>query len=369
MNNIEPIYVVFAIFLATLGLIKNKKVQFWGVFFSFVIIFVMAEVGPDYSGYKMIYESNAQGEIAHGELLYSYLNKFCVSLGISYNLFRVGFLSLFVFLLIYSINKITNKTSVCFLMYYFAFIVYLISAYRQLAIISVFIFSIYVMFYKSKKNNIVWNCFVLGINFLAIFIHTAAIFQFLIICICVLFEFVKINKLKIINDKIINNLPLVLLLCLCIRFIICGLLEIFPSLQHLISNIPYNNEWEVLGFGQMSRLIILLNLYEMYKNKRQSKQIQSLFVIYTYSMLLYFVLPFDLLLGRLINTIRFLEPILFLNMLEQYNEFECYRLFKFKMSKRSIYIIAMIGTYVLIFMAQMILQTGYEYKHMFFKVN
>lgn len=366
MHNIEPIYVIYAIFLAVLGLIKNKKIQFWSVFFSFVIIFVMAEIGPDYAGYRYLYNSNAKGVFEHGELLYSYINKFCANIGISYNLFRIIFLSICLFIFLYSLNKMTSNISVCFMLYYLVFIVYLISAYRQFAIISIFVFSIYILYYKESKNNIFWNMFVLAINFMAVFIHTAAILQLGIILICILFKIFKLGKLKNLAEKILVNSPLVLLICLAIRLMLYGALSI-PFFRDILLKFPYFiQRYSAFDFGQIARLVILLNLYEMNKKVFVSQQTKKLYNIYGFSMLLYFVLPFDL-MGRLINTIRVFESILFLSMIGKYKNFEYCKFRKFKISKQTIHTLVMVGTCILIFVSQMAFQNGYQYVHMFIK--
>ena len=57
LNNVHPIYIVFSLLLAILCLVRESKLKSTIIVLMYILIFICAETGADYTGYKIIYEN------------------------------------------------------------------------------------------------------------------------------------------------------------------------------------------------------------------------------------------------------------------------------------------------------------------------
>lgn len=309
MSNALIIYSLFFIGLIVLSCINKQKTSFFLGVSLFVLLFVCAEVGADYVSYKNIYQQSGIGnfEVGRIEKLYLYINYFFYKLGFSYKLFRVCLLSLCLLVISSVIYKTSSNFAFSFLILYGFYIIYLVSAYRQLITMAIFIFSIWLLVYKKKK------CLPLILNFTAIFIHNLAIIQFLVFCFIYIYESLSKKEIKI---KFSLKTTIFLILgCLVIRFLLYFTLRV-EKVKSLLSFIPsyYLNEVSFINEGLLSRLCEFLIIVLLYNYAQENENNNKLLTIYILAMLLYFSVPYELIMGRLINNIRLLEIIIIPNL-------------------------------------------------------
>lgn len=128
------------------------------------------------------------------------------------------------------------------------------------------------------------------------------------------------------------------------REIIYNILNLIGKGKHFLS---YSQTIELFPFGMITRLIpfiIILFLYK-YKNELENK----ILIFYSFSIILYCLFPFDLLMGRLTNNGRILESLLFPILIKQY---------KNKINKMLI-LFFIIFYFLLVLTNQLLKQRGY----------
>ena len=362
MKNINVVYIIFPLILLLLNTIKNNKIKFVLSYCLFVFVFVMAKNGSDYEGYKYLYNNYSTTTGLHGEPLYVAINILFYSLGLSYEMFRVIFLSAFLFLFLFSLYKISNNFIISFVISYVLFLVYFVSAYRQFATIAIFIFSIYLLFYNK---SIYREKITIIINFLAIFIHSLAIFQLFLFVIIILYRKIKKRHLVLNKEFLKQNLLIIILTMVITRIVVY-----FVCSQEVVQNffawIPYFNNLSLLDLGCVSRGVIFTVIVYLYFDSSLSSRESSIFAIYFVSMIIYVAFPFELIMGRLINNIRFLEciliPLFIIKNKNFNNKYSDNYYQNLCIKNTTIYVI--FGVCIVVLLSQLVLQSGYDnYEH------
>lgn len=358
MNNINHVYYLFPLLLLGVNLVKNNKIKFVITYLLFVFLFVMAQCGPDYFNYEYLYNNYSVRNDLHGEPLYVLINKFFYLIGIPYWVFRLIYLSAFLLLFLYSLNKLSFNFIYSFIISYLMFLVYFISAYRQFATISIFMFSICLMFYKKGlKNEII----TLILNTLIVFIHTLAIYQLLIFVAFFIYHRICKKEVKIDKEWLKRNIVKILIIVLSCRVLIYFFAYI-PYIQSVFDWIPYFKNLKLINLGFLSRAMFLSIILYLYFKTGDKRNNDSIYLIYFVSMLIYFILPFDTIVGRLINNIRFLECVFVPNLIisnKEFNNMYSKNYYKHKNVKNFI-ILLVCFTAFSVFFSQMLFQDGYD---------
>lgn len=360
LNNFHPMYLIFPLILVFSCLFKNTRLKAVILTIAFVLVFICAETGADYLGYKYIYDNCLKKEV-HGEFLFIAICKGFNKIHISYNLFRVIFLTTFMSVFTFSLCKLTKNFSLSFLIAYLSYIVYFVSAYRQFATMAILLLTVYLYFYKKQR--------ILSIllNLVAVFIHKLAIIQFLIFV--VLFIYQKMTKREKAIEKFVlrKNFIYIILGCLVVRFIAYILLS-YTVLGAIYSGLVDYPQLSLINFGLISRLVVLMLLTHFYIESDESNETNIIFSIYFIGMLLYIAFPAELIMGRLINNVKLLEIVLIpILMFKQYGNMKPNTKHNKNIVKFSQIMIVFV--LCLVFCSQMINQVGYgTYSHMLLEV-
>ena len=301
---IDYIYFLFPILCILLSFTKKYK-----FFLSlYLIIFLgFSKIGSDYEGYLWHFNLHKIGvplSQIHGELLFKLYMKLFVEMGLSYEVFRIFHLALFLSLICYFLYKLSENYYLSLFILYCGYLIYLCSAYRQF-ISMVFMF-IGIYFIKIRRYNLAILLNGLGIGF-----HISSILSLFF------FIFYKYKKsIKKIDKKIIVYL---LMMCLTLRFFMIYSVDYITIILNSIGRREhfkfYINSISLLPFGLLTRLIPFLVILTFYKSKDNFEN--KIFIMYIFSMILYFLFPFEFIMGRLTNNGRILECILICSILKQ----------------------------------------------------
>lgn len=338
MNFYQIDYIYFLFPTLCILLSFTKKYKF---FLSvYLIIFLgFSKIGSDYGGYLRHFNLHKIGvplSQIHGELLFKLYMKLFVKIGLNYEIFRIIHITLFLSLICYFLYKLSKNYYYSLFILYCGYIIYLCSAYRQF--ISIVYMFIGFYFIKIKKNNsaILLNMFGLGF-------HISSILPL------IFFIFYKFKKLIInINKKVIIFL---LLSCLMLRFLMAYLVNYITIILNLIGRGEhfkyYIQNIQLLPFSLLTRLIPFIIVLIFYKVKDNFEN--KIFIMYIFSILLYFLFPFELIMGRLTNNGRILECILFPVLIKQQN----------KKLNKNILKLFIITYFILVLINQLLKQDGY----------
>lgn len=292
---IEPIYFYFQGLLLCLSLL-NKKIKFRGfiggiLFISFI---GFSKIGADYLGYRDIYIAVSYAfEKVHGEYLFKKLMLGYKFFDLSYDIFRWTYLNFLLGLLVFFIKKLSRNVFYSLFLIYSLYIIYLCSAYRQLFSMTM----CFGGFYLIKKRKIDYGIL---LNFISLFIHGSSIFPL------AYFIYIKKRKIKIKQMEIFLSFVVAFILRITLgRYI--GKVAMILNIGSLL---PYLNDIVLISFGLLSRGTIGILIVMNYKKIRKNRFLLKIFYFYIIGIILYILIPFDLIAGRLFNNSRILEIIL-----------------------------------------------------------
>lgn len=319
---------------------KQNKYLKIGLIIIVILILYFSKNGADYNGYlshfKMIEKGIDLSKI-HGEILFKKYMKFFFDLGYTYEFFRIIHLSLCGLILYYSINKLSKNFFMSMYILYCGYIIYLISAYRQLISITFLIFGLYLV----KKNRL---NFAIIINFVGILFHISSIWSLLY------FLFLKF-KIRLINYPQKINL----IFLLCISFLIRGVFFIFPDIFIKLSILIeredhfyyYFGTNKYFVFGILTRLVPCVFLLLFYETKK-IKEIITIVNFYILSIIMYIMIPIEGISGRMFTNGRVFEILIF-----------PYIFYNFSKGKRLIILKFIVIYYLLVLINQLLRQGGY----------
>ncbi len=333
---VDCIYFLFPILCILLYFTKKYK-----VFLSLYLIAFLgfSKIGADYNGYLIHFNQHKANVLLnniHGELFFKLYMKLFVKIGLSYEIFRVFHIVLFLSLICYFLYKLSKNYYCSLFILYCGYIIYLCSAYRQLISMAFVFIGLYLM--KKRKYNLPILLNMVGINF-----HISSILLLLF------FIFYKIKKIiKNINKKIIVFITIG---CLILRFCMIYSVKYISIILNIIGkgvhfNI-YTQSLQLLPFGLLTRLIPFIVVLTFYKNRDNFEN--KIFIMYVFSILLYFLFPFEIIMGRLTNNGRILECILFPILIKQQN----------KKLNKNILKLFVITYFILVLINQLLKQYGY----------
>lgn len=366
LNNFHFIYIFFLIVLVFCLLFKESKTKAIFITLLYILIFVFAETGADYGGYKYIYE-NCNLPTVHGEPLFLLICKLMNMLGVSYEMFRVLFLTIFTIILNYSIYKLSVNFTLSFTIMYMVYTIYLVSAYRQFATMAIFLLSIYLFFFRNKKLSVIL------LNLIFVFIHKVAIVQL------VLFIILWIYKFFVKSDKSVERVVVRKFFFLIMFFVLMfrvGLYFVLSNqfIYNVISDITNYPQTSLINFGMISRLALLIIITDLFLQSSKNIKWDIIYSIYFISIIFYLIMPYELLMGRLVNNIRILEIVLIPNLLNSHvlgkriDEYKHYNVFSIR-KKNIIHICLFVLVTGFIFSSQMLNQGGYDiFNHMVWRI-
>lgn len=333
---IDYIYFIFSILCILIFFIKKYEY----LLSIYLVIFLgFSKIGADYKGYLIHFNQHRSGVVLnkiHGELFFKLYMKFFSSIGVSYEFFRIFHIVLFISLICYFIYKISETYSLSLLILYSGYLIYLCSAYRQFISMVFVIIGIY--FLKKSKINLAILINAFGMGF-----HISSILPL------IFFIFYKFKERIIVNKKIIIIL---LIASLLLRFIMIYSADYIRIICEIIGREEhfnyYANELKLFPFGLLTRLIPFMFILIFYKNKDDFQN--KIFIMYAISMMLYFLFPFELIIGRLTNNGRILECLIFPILIRQYED---------KKKIKKIILIFIIIYFMLVLTNQLLRQIGY----------
>lgn len=352
--NFHPIYMIFPLLIALFCLVKDTKLKNYILIFAFIFIFICAETGSDYEAYGKIYKYCFLDEI-HGEPLYLFLCKIFTTLRIPYNVFRVLFLTPFFLLFAYSLMKLSDNFALSFLISFLGFSIFLVSAYRQFATMAIFLFSIYLYLKKNKKIT------ALILNFIAIFLHKLALLQFALLVIMFIYE-KCVGRRKCIEKPLLKKafLPITIT-CLVIRLVIFVFLKTSIGAA-ILAFLPYQS-FQLVDLGFVARILEFVILTLMYLNTNTHEDDNLIFSFYFLTMLLYIIIPLELIMERLVSNFRLLVVVLIPNILWKKEQLKT----RDKRLTAGLYQIVLLAVYVILFVRQLTVQSGYGLIHMLWR--
>lgn len=366
LNNFHFVYIFFLIVLVFCLLFKESKTKAIIITSLYILIFVFAETGADYGGYKHIYE-NCNSPTVHGEPLFLLICKLMNTVGVSYEMFRVLFLTSFTIILSYSIYKLSDNFTLSFTIMYLVYTIYLVSAYRQFATMAIFLLSIYLFFFKDRKISVIL------LNIIFVFIHKVAVVQLVFFIILWIYKTIVKSDKSVERSVIRKYFFMIIISTIILR---AGLYVVLSSsvAYNIISRITSYPQTSLINFGMISRMVLLFVITDLYLQSSRSRKWDTIFSIYFLSMMIYLIMPYELLMGRLINNIRILEIVLIPNLLNNHgiekksSIYKQYNVFNIK-KKNIVHVCLLVMVIGLIFSSQMLNQSGYNvFNHMLWRI-
>lgn len=371
MYNIVPIFIIYPALIFLLYRKRCGKISKLVIFLSFVFLFIMTKSGPDYLAYSGIYnqvnEGVPFGDI-HGEVLFLAIMRLFGLMNLSYDVFRVVFLTVSLAIFCFFVNKMSPKFGLSFFYLMTGYITYLLSAYRQLMVMAIMMMSLYLILFKNKY----FLAIVLSV--LALLFHNTGI----VILAFSIFSFIFRKNSEInsnLSNAFIKNSRWLMLIAICL---------LLRVVMYFVANaIKFNlfsvySEVSLFSTGLLSRTVGLIFVTQGYKSIKPDKVTSGLYLIYLISILLYILFPFELLMGRLTNCGRALDiiliPLIFyrtqssdVSMLTDCNTISGRKHLLMKNYRAKYMYIAMTIIYSVVYVTQLLVQNGYEvYMHMFF---
>ncbi|WP_410208624.1 EpsG family protein [Fusobacterium sp.] len=334
---VDYLYFVFPVLCIIFLFAKNRFVQI--ALTIYLILFIgFSKIGADYNGYLIHFKmhlNNIPLKYIHGEIFFKLLMRFFAKINFSYDQFRIIFLSLMLVILCKYLYKLSKNYILTIYILYTGYIIYLCSAYRQL--VSMVLLFVSLDYLKKRKIKQSYIVNIIGIGF-----HISSILP-----VIVLLTLKKIKKIHITKKRIIY----MLFACLFLRCFMKYSNGLFAKIFYLVGRGEqfegYTSTAELLPFGLITRLIPFVVIILFFKGKYKFEK--QVFIIYIISILLYFIFPYDLIMGRLTNNGRILECLLFPIIIS----------YQKKKSNKIYLIIFVIIYFMLVLINQMLKQRGF----------
>lgn len=343
---IDWIYFIILFLIIGLSFFKEKRSITIVVSLILLIFFSFSYNGADYLSYKLIYKNILAGidlNQVHGEFLFKIYMKFIGSLGFTYEGFKKFNSLFFIGLMLYSLYKVSSNYILSVYILYAAYTLYLFTLYRQLMVMSLLFYALYL--YKTKKRRIT-----LIVSILSSFIHISGVWVVIFFIFLILKKDINIKPVIVFILIILSFIFRVVLLNIT-YFLIKGA-QLIGRGEHLKFYLETSN---YINIGIVTRLIMVFIILVFSKciKDRTMRKMTYFFII---SMILNIVLPIEGIAGRLFNNGRILEvliiPYIYMNL---------------KFNNKMFFKYTIIIYYIIIFIAQLIRQEGYyPYRSMLF---
>lgn len=296
---IEPIFIIFALWLVLLLFFKESRTKAIIIYLSFVVVFVMSRCGADYGTYELHY--NTDCSTMNIELFYKTVSNFFHGIGLPYEQFRLIYLSACLALLCYSMYKMTKRFTLAFLILYLGYLQYLLAAYRQFAAIAIAFWCFYQLYYKKRA------VLPLIASFAATQFHKGGYFIFAWVALwsiirIVVFIIEKKTKKQITYDKFFAAMQkiikrywiFILIGCLAARFMMYYITNI-PFIYNICVKIVSGNYTDktLVSFGLLSRAVIVFLFLWMYGHAEREDGYNPIVLFYLLCMAGYIIFPFE----------------------------------------------------------------------------
>ncbi len=307
--SIEPIFLIFpalCLLVSVLNKKQDKKIDLC-LGAGFILIYSFSLNGADYKNYEVLYNLLARGQsifAIHGEPGFNLMMSLCGRMGMKYIVFRILLLVITTVVLFWCMHKTSGNFSLSLFLVSSMFLIYTISTYRQYVVM---VFSIFWMI--QYNNGRKWLS-ILGTAFLVLF-HIAAILPLLFLLI---YHFISEENRRAVIGFINRNFTFLIAFALLLRVFAYLLLKtdvmmaLFYKLlrSHVDDVVP-----TLISAGLISRVACLILTTYIYRMKKTGNMLQQmLFLFYSTGMLLYIVVPWEYLMGRLMNNAYILAVIL-----------------------------------------------------------
>ena len=299
MYPIEPVFVIFPALCLLLSLVKRKqgKATFAFIFIVFFLLYILSLNGSDIVGYSDIYRLVSSPKTfneTHSEIGFKLLMLIFARLRISYIAFRICLLTVNIFVLFYTLYKISPNFSLSVFFLTTMFVIYTISTYRQFMVMS---FSFLIFYQYSKKSG--------PMSFIALallaLIHISSL---ILLAFLIVYDFLNKQKLAEQTSKLSKNVLIWMAVALVFRYAFILIMRIgaIKSIMSVLTRGYSNEPIAILPFGLLARIAFLLGVSIMYRIRRpQDRLTVMLYTFYFVGMVLYIAVPFEGLMGRLMN--------------------------------------------------------------------
>lgn len=280
---------------------RDKKMITTAIVLSFIVIYAFSLNGADIQGYAALYRlvaSKATFDAVHGEIGFKCLMLVCNKLGVSYLAFRVCFISLCSLLFFYCAYRISPNFPLTVFFMLTLFVVYPISTYRQYMVMVLAVF----WFYQYHKGRKVLPFIGLGAGTL---FHISALFPLALLAAYAVFR----NKKLLKTEKEMAWIALSSFAIRLLVYFVSHIGAIWSILSRLTNG--YSDDVSLLSNGLLSRMVFLGVVSYLYLSKKPKNPFTvMLFNIYFIGICIYICLPYELLMGRLVNTVHFMLVLL-----------------------------------------------------------
>lgn len=379
--NCSPIFLVYLAFLLALLFFKDGRIKAIVIYVTFIFFFEASSFGTDYYVYRWYYVTDNYSW-RHMELLYVRFAQYCSYSGMSFEVFRFVWGSVWVGLICYCAYKMVGKHfNLAFIVLYLGYPMYTLSAIRQIASMAIGFWCVYRMFYKHD--------FIIPI----IAAYVSALFHqggylYLIFCIvCAVAALIGCIYSKIRHNK--NPFTassrlftkfcrygwlIFLLLCVVGRYVSFRLSYV-PAIEEIVANIIGDDYYShiLYSFGMLSRGVLLALSMWAYAHIDKKSDVGPIVLFYVVCMACYLVLPFDTFAGRLFNNVRIFDvviiPVIY-SRLRSYERSERRLLHAYGESYvlpvSKVYVVLALAVYFAMFYQQMRTVAGYtDYTNIF----
>jgi len=370
----SPIFIVYLAFLLFLLFFRDNRLKAIAIYVTFIFIFEASSFGSDYSVYKGYYETNTYWRDI--EFLYLAISEYCGLIGMPFEIFRFLWGSTWVGLICYSMYKMNKRYfNLSFLIFYLGYLLYALSAFRQLAAMAIGFWCVYRMFYK--RDYII----PLVASYLGVMFHKSGYIYFIFFAVCDVYLFLKSLVSKVRRKPLSLKKPsdrfskicswmwaILPLLCVAGRIVNYRLVEVAAVKQIIVNLIGSSYYAKTLfNIGLLSRMALLMVTMWVYPHIDKKKEIGPIMLFYVICMAGYILMPMEAFAGRFFNNGRIFEVILIpviYNRLLSYEQSE--RRFvnayggTYTLPIAKVYLFISLAIYFVIFYQQMSTQMGYS---------
>lgn len=301
-------FVLSIVFLLCSFFCKKTKLSLFLAFLACFFTLICTKNGPDYEAYFEMFSTVQSGSYYHhGEIGFQNLMKLS-SFFMSYNGFRVLYLSVLFLGLFFVIYKRSENPLLSIFIAVSSYITYLISAIRQFTVMIIFLLALsflVTVLNKKTRHQRLWIVAILIFQSLAFFIHKSTAL------LCLIFLLVAIIVFERDVGFLRKHWLSLVVLSLACRLLLYLTPNPFDTLL-----LSYNSK-SLFDAGLVSRLLIFGTINSL-APRRQTRFNKVLYVIWYLSILLYAAMPYSLFIGRLTNATKFVDIIFIANIVQPY---------------------------------------------------
>lgn len=306
--SIEPIFIIFPAICLLVGILNKRRnpIVDWLLGAGFIVFYSFSLNGADLENYNILYNLMARGvpiSKIHGETGFNLIMQFFAKSGVDYLVFRISLLVITTVVLFLCMRKFSGNFALSLYLLSSMFLIYTISSYRQY-ITMVFSILWMIVYEKGYKKTAI-----IGTALLMLF-HIIA---FVPLCFLLIYHAMSEQSRKAAARFLCRNFLFLLFFTMLLRLFVYLVLKtgiLTELLRAFIGNYA-NISPSLLSAGLISRIAFWTLITYMYSLKKSENNLQRmLFLFYSVGMLLYVIVPLELVMGRLMNNANILLVIL-----------------------------------------------------------